>query len=203
MSSQPLKQCSALYNIFKQLRSCWCLRFHSGNWSTLQTAEQCRSIVASDLSRRNIDQRREVEEGNNRVQEETAKAKRFAIWWIIISHGLHQSCPIWHEDIAHLSRRHFSKRHQDKYQKKRSRKRIGIHELTRTYSFTDVSFLSGDILQLEVLRSLKCKLHFFITQKKVSYTFFVSGSQVWTERGQGETMGHANAALCCKRLHLY
>lgn len=87
--------------------------------------------------------------------------------------------------------------------KKRSRKRIGIHELTRTYSFTDVSFLSGDILQLEVLRSLKCKLHFFITQKKVSYTFFVSGSQVWTERGQGETMGHANAALCCKRLHLY
>lgn len=55
--------------------------------------------------------------------------------------------------------------------KKKSRKRIGIHELTRTYSFTDVSFLSGDILQLEVLRSLKCKLHFLLRRKKYHTLF--------------------------------
>lgn len=64
--------------------------------------------VASDPSHRNIDQEtgEELHAGSKRGGEGT---ECLYLWWMIMSHSFHKSCPIWHNDIAHLSRQPFSK----------------------------------------------------------------------------------------------
>lgn len=95
----PLKEHLIPCSIFTGPTTCWCLRFHSSNWSTMQTAEQCmlQSGPWPQVAGIQIKGERWRRGEAGYKGESGGTVLQLQLFWLmIVLCSFHKSHPIWH-----------------------------------------------------------------------------------------------------------